>query len=64
MTKARLGNVLYWIGCIVAGIIVAAGAFETALGAFPSPWYFLFLFFIAAIIWFTGWTFHYFYSRL
>jgi hypothetical protein len=61
---ARLGNVIYWIGCIAAGITVVAGGFETISGAFDSPWYFLIVVLAAAIIWLMGWGFRYFYSRI
>ena len=30
MTMVRLGNVIYWLGCIAAGITLANGAFEAA----------------------------------
>jgi hypothetical protein len=61
---SRLGNVIYWIGCIVAGITVVTGAFEAVSGAFSSLWYFPIVAFIAAVIWLAGWLFRYFYSRL
>ena len=61
---ARLGNVIYWIGCIAAGITVVAGAFEAASGAFGSPWYFTIVVLIATAIWLMGWSFRYFYSRI
>jgi hypothetical protein len=61
---ARLGNVIYWIGCIAAGITVVTGAFEALSGAFPSPWYFLIVVLIAAVVWLMGWGFRYFYSRI
>jgi hypothetical protein len=61
---ARLGNVIYWMGCIAAGITVVAGGFEAISGAFDSPWYFLIVVLVAAIIWLMGWGFRYFYSRI
>jgi hypothetical protein len=64
MTMARLGNVIYWLGCIAAGIILVGGAFEAVSGAFHSPWYFLIIVLIAAIMWLVGWGFRYFYSRV
>ena len=54
---ARLGNVIYWLGCIAAGITLVGGAFEAVSGAFRSPWYFLTVVFIAAMIWLVGWGF-------
>jgi hypothetical protein len=33
----RLGNVIYWIGCVAAGITLVGGAFEAVSGAFHSP---------------------------
>jgi hypothetical protein len=61
---ARLGNAIYWIGCIAAGITVVGGGFEAISGAFDSPWYFLIVVLAAAIIWLMGWGFRYFYSRI
>jgi hypothetical protein len=64
MTMARLGNVIYWLGCIAAGITLVSGAFEAISGAFRSPWYFLIIVLAAAIIWLVGWGFRYFYSKV
>jgi len=61
---ARLGNVIYWLGCIAAGITLATGAFEAVTGAFDSPWHFLVVALIAAVIWLAGWGFRYFYSGI
>jgi hypothetical protein len=61
---ARLGNVIYCVGCIAAGITVVAGAFEAVSGAFGSPWYFLIVVLISAAVWLMGWGFRYFYSRI
>jgi hypothetical protein len=64
MTMVRLGNVIYWLGCVAAGITLATGAFEAIAGAFDSPWHFLVVALIAAVIWLAGWGFRYFYSRI
>jgi hypothetical protein len=64
MTMVRLGNVIYWLGCIAAGITLATGAFEAVAGAFDSPWHFLIVALIAAVIWIAGWGFRHFYSRI
>jgi hypothetical protein len=62
---ARLGNVIYWLGCIAAGITLATGAFEAVTGAFDSPWHFLVVALIAAVICLAaGWGFRYFYSGI
>jgi hypothetical protein len=59
-----LGKVIYWLGCIAAGITLATGAFEAVTGAFDTPWQFLIVVLIAAVIWLAGWGFHYFYSKI
>ena len=64
MTMVRLGNMIYWLGCIAAGITLATGAFEAVRGAFDSPWDFPGVAMIAAVIWLAGWGFRYFYSRI
>ena len=64
MTMVRLGNMIYWLGCIAAGITLATGAFEAVTGAFDSPWDFLVVAIIATVIWLAGWGFRYFYSGI
>jgi hypothetical protein len=64
MTMVRLGNVIYWLGCVAAVITLATGAFEAATGAFDTLWHFLIVVLIAAVIWLAAWAFRYFYSKI
>jgi hypothetical protein len=64
MTMVKLGNVVYWLGCMAAVIALATGAFEAATGAFDTLWHFLIVVLIAIVIWLAAWVFRYFYAKV
>jgi hypothetical protein len=51
----RLGNVLYWLGCIVAGLIIAADGYDFYMeGADHYKGGYVFIAVIAFAVWFVG----------
>jgi hypothetical protein len=60
----RLGDVVYWLGCIAAGITLLAGGYEAAWGAFDSRWYFLIVVVVAAVVWLLGSIFRHVITRI
>ena len=56
----RLGNALYWLGCILAAILIAVSVYvfatdATGLGIAMSIAYAL----TAVVVWLLGWVFRY-----
>jgi hypothetical protein len=66
MAHVRLGNVLYWLGCILATLIIAATIPEWLLDAqyHRNGWVIIFEFAIfAVVVWLVGRMCRYILSR-
>jgi hypothetical protein len=53
---ARLGHALYWLGCILAGLILAIDILATIAIEPHDPYYPYILLLYAIIAWFAGWV--------
>lgn len=51
---ARLGNVLYWLGCIVAGLIIVADGWDYYMEGTQDKGAYVFIAVIALVVWVVG----------